>query len=240
MRLTRAAAAALVLATPVTLGLAGSARAQVPVTQDDGSPPPVRTPAPVPAPPVAEPAPIATPATMATTARPENGVTVSPPADSAPIASPSDGYGGTGHTLLVAGIVSLAVGYGIALVGGGVATGVGTSQQTQYKGTCLASGPLNFIPLFGPFMYAAAYPNHEVIGYGQGSPESFDCQNSMGVSTAIVATSEVLQLGGAALIASSFIFRALTSVPVGQTGRFTLVPGSLSAPAGLTLEFVGP
>jgi hypothetical protein len=225
---------------PLTLGLAGSARAQVPVTQDDGTPPPVQTPAPVPAPPAAAPAPLATPATTAAAAPAENGASVSPAADSASTAPPSDGDGGTGHTLLVAGIVSLAVGYGIALVGGAVATGVGTSQQTQYKGTCLASGPLNFIPLFGPFMYASAYPNHEVIGYGQGSPESFDCQSSMGVSTAIVATSEVLQLGGAALIASSFIFRALTSVPVGQTGRLTLMPGALSAPAGLTLEFSGP
>jgi hypothetical protein len=153
--------------------------------------------------------------------------------------SPPEDRGPAG-TLLTAGIVSLGVGYGIAFVGGAISTGVAISQTSQYRASCLAAGPLNFIPLAGPWMYAASYPDHQLAGYGAGSAEVLDCNGFRGVNTGIVVTSEILQLGGAALIGASFLFKALTTVPVGTTGSLHLLPGGLATPAGLTIELDAP
>jgi hypothetical protein len=143
-------------------------------------------------------------------------------------------------TLLTLGIVSLSVGYGVALVGGGITTGIAASETSKYRASCVSSGPLNFIPLIGPWLFAGNYPDHQVVGYGTGTPYLEDCNGSRGLVQGVVATSEVLQLGGTGLIAAAIVMRAMApDVPVGSAGTLRFIPGAVGAPTGLTLELEG-
>ena len=139
--------------------------------------------------------------------------------------------------LLTWGIVTLSVGYGIAVIGGGVALGFAASENSDHDTACAPKGGLNFIPLFGPLLFAASYPDHQVVGYTGPTPYLQDCNSGRGIVQGIVATSEILQLGGTGLIATALVMRALTpDVPIGQSGVLRVFPGAAGVPTGLTLQ----
>lgn len=135
---------------------------------------------------------------------------------------------------MVTGIGALSVGYLIALVSGGVTTAVGASQNGNYGATCLNGAPLNFIPLVGPWLFAAGYPKNQVVGYGQGTPEVLDCNGSRSFAMTLVAVDEILQLSGAAMITAAMLMRH-GSDDRAKVGKLELVPGTASTPFGMSL-----
>ena len=156
-----------------------------------------------------------------------------PPSRPSPVTN-STTTSGPKRLLLVGGIVTLSVGYLIALVSGGVATAVASSQNGTYGASCITGAPLNFIPFVGPWVFAAGYPNHQVVGYGQGRPEVLDCNGSRSFAMTLVAVDEVLQLSGAGMITAGMLMHRET-IDRKAIGKLELVPGTPSTPLGMSL-----
>ena len=136
--------------------------------------------------------------------------------------------------LLVGGVGMLSTGYLIAVVAGGISTGVASGQTGTYGASCLSGAGLNFIPLFGPWLFSAQYPRHQVVGYGSAAPELLDCNGSRSLVTTTVVADEILQLGGAALLAGALAYRHLGPERA-SARRVEILPGTVATPLGLTL-----
>jgi hypothetical protein len=141
--------------------------------------------------------------------------------------------------LVVGGIVTLAAGYFISLVAGGVALAIDASQTPKYGGSCTAGAPAIFVPLVGPAIFAGEYPKHQLVAYGAGYPEAFDCNGSRSLEEGIVVADEILQLGGAVLLTSGLVFRRSDEPEAPQVGTIAIVPGTAATPLGLSMLIRG-
>ncbi len=167
--------------------------------------------------------------------------TVSPPAAAAPAASECGGCttdaavasaaapsvarpSHPNKPLLVSGIVALSAGYFIALVAGGVATATAGSQTEEDGGSCVDGATVNFLPLIGPWLFAAKYPKHQIVTYKGGHPQLLDCNSSRSLVNGIVVVDEILQLGGAAMLAAGLALRTQPEIEATHVARIEVLP----------------
>lgn len=139
--------------------------------------------------------------------------------------------------LVLAGLIGFGAGYGIAVISTTVGLAIGAVDQGKYGGSCSNGVAYSYIPLAGPFITLGNYPSHDV--YTNASQlDILDCHSSQGAVTALVATSEVLQLGGAALAGVGFVL-ARNKTPEGEkAATWVVTPGTAGAPLGLTVRGV--
>lgn len=141
-----------------------------------------------------------------------------------------------GKVLFVTGIVSLSVGYLVAVISAGAGTALAGSDSAQYGGSCASGASLSFIPLIGPFLTLGSYPRYQIVSYSNGSPYVLDCNGSRSAVSTLVWTDEVLQLGGAGMIVAGMLLRRAPPVVETKVGRIEFVPGAPMAPLGASIR----
>lgn len=198
-----------------------------------------------PAPETAE-QPVPAPASAPPAAAPQTaGTSPAPPAEPTTAATQSPALAQPAATesrpvnraLLVPGIITAASGYGLAVVGGIVGLAVDGANISETGGSCTDNAELNFIPLIGPALYAANFPDHSVVTYGGSSPTSYDCDSYRSVVVPIAIAVEALQLAGVGLIIGGFVFRKSSRGDTGGGRSLYILPGTTAAPLGLTVGF---
>lgn len=92
---------------------------------------------------------------------------------------------------------------------------------------------MNVIPLFGPMIGAARWPDFNILSRGGlfGSRGGYDCPQYTGLVYGVEAALALGQWAGAALITAGFVFRETIRVPV----PVRVLPGASNTSAGLTL-----
>jgi hypothetical protein len=98
--------------------------------------------------------------------------------------------------------------------------------------TCGSSAPASFVPLVGPFITLAGYPGSDVRA---ANGRTMGCNEGHPALDIAVWADEILQLGGAAMLATGLALRPKPDAP--QSGSFQVLPGAAQAPAGLTVRF---
>jgi hypothetical protein len=142
--------------------------------------------------------------------------------------------------LLLTGGIAAGLGYVVAIFSAGIWAAQAGSFNSQYGGSCGGAGTsaLSLIPLVGPFLTMARYPNHQVASYPPTAipmqmPYVIDCLGGRTAVQVVAIGEEVLQLGGAGLIGLGL---ALRSPARPQRGGIVLSPGIAATPAGATLR----
>jgi hypothetical protein len=179
-------------------------------------------------------------ATLASASRAPESTPPPPPPPLAPPEAPT----GPNKTLLVGGIVSLSVGYFVAVLGGAIVLASRGSSNGSSSTNCLGSAGFAFIPLVGPFLTLANYTDYQIVTYGtsQGSAAIGvgDCNGSRSTVTGAVIADEVLQLGGLAALGTGLLLRSpVQPSGTGRIGAIEVVPGAPAAPLGATLRVIG-
>jgi hypothetical protein len=141
----------------------------------------------------------------------------------------------SGGGLIIAGAITLGVGYLIAIASASVGSAIAASDSSQYGSSCASGAAWSYVPLIGPFITLAGYPDHQIATYKSG-PNVLDCKSSRGAVAALVWTDELLQLGGAAMLTLGIIMKRGSARPdtVGKAS-LELVPGAPSAPLGMSV-----
>jgi hypothetical protein len=138
-------------------------------------------------------------------------------------------------SLVTWGLVSLGVGYGLALIGGGATLGAGKVQQASHGASCFDKAALAFIPLGGPIAASATFPRHTVIG----SNGYVTCGDGAAAATAFGVGDGLLQFGGVALMLASLVVGhdsdATPEAP--RAGRWVIRPSAPGSSAGLSAIF---
>jgi hypothetical protein len=153
-----------------------------------------------------------------------------------PLKKPATAKQTGGKVLFVTGIVSLGVGYLVAVISAGAGTALAGSDSAQYGGSCASGASLSFIPLIGPFLTLASYPRYQIVSYSNGSPYVLDCNGSRSAVSTLVWTDEVLQLGGAGMIVAGILLRRAPPVVQTNVGRIEFVPGAPMTPLGASIR----
>ncbi len=233
----------------VAVGSVATAEPSPPDPPASPTPPTVTiVPSPAPAPtmtivPSPAPAPTMTivPSPAPAPSAPATSASVAPP--EAPVALSNDDTLGPSQpntTLLVTGGVAAGVGYVVAIFSASLGAAHAGSFNSQYGGSCggVGSPALSFIPIVGPFLTMATYPNHQVASYpptaiAMQMPYVIDCLGGRTAVQALAIGEEALQLAGAGLIGLGL---ALRSPSQSQRGSIVLSPGTAATPAGATLR----
>ncbi|MGO8999278.1 MAG: hypothetical protein ACLQVI_38625 [Polyangiaceae bacterium] len=141
-----------------------------------------------------------------------------------------------GHGLIVAGLVTLGVGYILAVIGGGVAAAVDGYQNSNTGTSCVPNNGWMFVPIVGPAITTGSYPNAIVIGT-KGKYEN--CGSGAGGMVAFGVIDSVLQIGGALLLGTGVVMGATdhTRDSAPPTAGFSVKPGVAGNPLGLTASF---
>jgi len=155
-------------------------------------------------------------------------------------AEPAPTHSHPNIALITTGTISLTLGYFIAALSAGVGAAISAGANSSDGASCAGVGgsALAFIPLFGPFLTLANYPDHQVATYKPGSspgspPEILDCNGMRPAVTALVWSDEILQLGGAGLITLGFVLRSPAD---SRSGQIFVSPGTTAGPVGMTLH----
>lgn len=195
------------------------------------APPAANAPPPVARPPVAAP-PVAGPHATA----PASAPPALPPGSSWAVV-PVHGYGsrrarGDGVAVRNAGIVLLTTMYGLTVIGSGVAYGTGVAGEGEGDPVCTESTAWGFVPLIGPFLLAANYPDHQKLDARGGTAACSDYTTAV---TAVSVLDGLVQIGGAAMLIAGLgiggeVSDDDASLPIGL--RTISVPGG----AGLAID----
>jgi len=130
--------------------------------------------------------------------------------------------------MMQAGIATLAASYGLSLIGGAVLVGIDNNLEGDGRGNCVVAPGSLFVPLVGPFIFAARFPSYGVAGQG----DSADCGAST-VAAALPAVGiGIVQLVGAGLIAGGGVQLALGPKVGGGFLRFAGPSGAHGATWG--------
>lgn len=135
--------------------------------------------------------------------------------------------------LVRVGAWSLGLGYALALTGGAITLGLGNSDRHDLGVTCFNGTGMNMIPLLGPLLGAARWPNFNISTSGglYGGNVGLDCRNYTGLVYGLETALALSQWSGAALLAVGFLFRETVRVPV----NLRVLPGAANTTAGLTV-----
>jgi hypothetical protein len=111
-----------------------------------------------------------------------------------PVASlPEEPTADTGDRLVTGGLVAAGVGYGLSALGATAGLAAAASMEADGEGTCADSLGYGYIPVAGPILVGAFWPNH-IKHYDSG--QSARCSDYTTAVSVAVAADAALQIGG--------------------------------------------
>lgn len=154
----------------------------------------------------------------------------------------------TRRGFVVAGAVTLGVGYLLSSMVSGVLLGVGEAQRAADGMTCMDGVGWGFLPVIGPALAASSYANEvRVLHEQRGSRApgySIDCTSGATPMAVFGTVMTAIQGGGAAMLALGLVLpKPVTAAQVParpSLPRFAaILPGAPGASLGLHVTFAG-
>lgn len=148
---------------------------------------------------------------------------------------------------MIAGAVTLGVGYLLSSVVSGVLLGVGAAQKASDGTSCMDGVGWGFVPLVGPAIAASGYSNEvRVLGEADGTRGAgyhVDCTGGATPMAVFGTVTTLTQTGGAAMLVLGLAVREPVNAaqsPPRRGLRFAGIgPGAPGAPVGVHLSFTG-